>query len=285
LNKERRIERSPATLASILWTPRLDPGLRPAVLRSVPSRGLDIEALEVNSDPKVWVPAWLFRPRKSDPAKPVVLVLDPAGRNGGWQEGGLYQSMALQGYPVCVADLRGVGDLAPEFGRGSPRYARSHEEEENYAWASLILGPPLVGQRVTDILALVQALANYQPLTGRKIRVAAQGKMTVPAAFAAAMTPRVASLYLSGGLISFRNIVDSENYSHPFANFVPGLLLHTDLPDVIAAIAPRPVTLAGSVDATGKPAPESVVNAAYKSAANVSIVPRREWSAEAIVSG
>jgi len=252
-------------------------------LRSVPSRGLNIEALEVNSDSKVWVPAWLFLPRQSDPAKPIVLVLDPNGRNGGWQEGGLYQSMALQGYPVCVADLRGVGDLAPEFGRGSPHYARSHEEEENYAWSSLILGAPMLGQRVTDILALVQALVNYQPLTGRKIRLAAQGKMTAPAVFATALAPRIDALYLSGGLVSFRNIVESENYSHSFANFVPGLLLHTDLPEVIAGLAPRPVTLAGTTDATGRPAPENVVSAAYKSANNVRIVPRAQWSAEAIL--
>lgn len=285
LNKERAIERNPAPLDRLLVVRRPDYSLHTTMLRSVPSRGLNIEALEVNSDSKVWVPAWLFQPRQSDPGKPIVLVLDPGGRNGGWQEGGLYQSMALQGYPVCVADLRGVGDLAPEFGRGSPHYARSHEEEENYAWASLILGAPMLGQRVTDILALVQALVNYRPLTGRKIRLAAQGKMTVPAVFATALEPRVDSLYLSGGLVSFRNIVDSENYSHSFANFVPGLLRHTDLPEVIAGLAPRPVTLAGSVDATGRPAAESMVSAAYKSAENVRIVARAQWSADAIADG
>jgi dienelactone hydrolase len=283
LNKERTIGRTPAALEKLLMVKRPDSGLLPALLRRVPSRGLDIEALEVNSDSKVWVPAWLFLARRSDPTKPIVLVLEPSGRNGGWHEGGLYQSMALQGYPVCVPDLRGVGDLAPEFGRGSPRYARPHEDEENYAWGSLILGPPLVGQRVTDILAVVQALANYQPLAGRKIRVAAQGRMTTPAVFAAALGPRVDSLYLSGGLVSYRNIVDTENYSHSFANFVPGLLRHTDLPEAIAGLAPRRVTLAGSVDATGRPAAEGVVNAAYKAAGNVRIVARGEWSADAIV--
>jgi hypothetical protein len=252
------------------------------VLRKVPSRGLDIEALEVNSDPKIWVPAWLFVARQSDPGKPILLALDPNGRNAGWHEGELYQSMALKGYAVCAADLRGVGDLAPEFGRGSPRYTRSHEEEENYAWGSLILGAPMLGQRVTDILAIVQALANHQALAGRKIRVAARGKMTAPAVFAAAMTPRVDSLYLAEGLISYRSIVETENYSHSFANFAPNLLHHTDLPEVIAGLSPRPVTLAGPVDATGGPAPESAVNAAYKGAGNVRVSARGEWSVEAI---
>ena len=283
LNKQRAIERSPAPLEELVGARRPDSGLRAAILRRVPSRGLDIEAVEVNSDSKVWVPAWLFLARQGDPGKPVVLVLDPAGRNGGWHEGELYQSMALQGYPVCVADLRGIGDLAPEFGRGSPHYARPHEDEENYAWGSLILGAPMLGQRVTDILAVVHALANYQPLAGRKIRIAAQGKLTPPAVFAAALDPRVASLYLSGGLISYRSIVESESYSHSFANFVPGLLRHTDLPELIARLAPRPVTLAGSVDATGAPAPEDVMKAVHRAAGNVRIVSRAEWSPAAIV--
>ena len=68
--------------------------------------------------------------------------------------------------------------------------------------------------------------------------MAAQGKMTVPAAFAAALEPRVDSLYLAGGLISYRSLVDTEDYFHTFANFSPKLLLHTDLPEVIAGLAP-----------------------------------------------
>jgi dienelactone hydrolase len=50
LNKERAIERSPAQLDRLLGVRRPDSGLRATVLRRVPSRGLDIEALEVNSD-------------------------------------------------------------------------------------------------------------------------------------------------------------------------------------------------------------------------------------------
>src|SRR5437879_3280558 len=100
----------------------------------------------------------------------------------------------------------------------------SHHRATRYARrifeASAILGKPLLGQRVADILAVVQALANYPALRGRKVRLAAQGKMTAPAAFAAALSPQVDSLYLSGGLISFRSLVDTENYFYSFANFI-----------------------------------------------------------------
>ena len=282
LNRERKVERHPVALDVLLAVKRPPVGLQGTMLRRVPSRGLDIEGWEVNSDTKVWIPAFLMIPRKSDRDKPVLLALEAGGRGLRWREGDLYQGLALQGYPICVADLRGIGDLQPSFSHGFPGYARKHEDEENYSWGSLMLGAPLLGQRVTDILALVQALANNPALAGRKIRVAAQGKLTVPAIFAAALTPHIDSLYLADGLISYRSIVDSESYSVSLANFVPKMLETTDLPEVVAGLAPRSVTLAGTVDATGRPAAEAMVRASYK-ADHIRIVARPEWSAEALM--
>ena len=283
LNKEHAAQKLPAPLDALLGVTRPPSGLRPVVLRRVPSRGVDVEAWEVNSDFKVWVPAWMFLPRQEDPAKPALVLIEPNGRSGPWHEGELYQKLALQGYPVCVPDVRGVGDLAPELSRGAARYARSHAEEENYAWASMILGRPLLGQRVTDIIAVVQAVANHPALKGRKLRLAAQGKMTAPATFAAALAPKVDSLYLSGGLVSYRSIVETEEYFYSFANFAPKLLLHTDLPDVIASLAPRTVALAGSVDAAGKRTPAQTVSEIHQGANHVRVLERAEWSMEAIV--
>jgi hypothetical protein len=129
---------------------------------------------------------------------------------------------------------------------------------------------------------VLQALSNYPSLAGRKVRLAAQGKMTVPAAFAAALAPRVDSLYLAGGLISFRSIVDTEDYSYPFANFIPKLLEHTDLPEVIAGLAPRTVALAGTVDGAGKRIEAKRVGEIYRAAGNVRILERADWSIETL---
>ena len=52
------------------------------------------------------------------------------------------------------------GSVRARSGRGSAGYEIPHATEEDYAWASLILGRSLLGQRVADILALVRRLAN-----------------------------------------------------------------------------------------------------------------------------
>ena len=251
MNKARVVEKQPADLTALLGVIRPDKETAFAILRRVLARELDIEALEVQSAPKVWVPAWLMLPRGPRRDQPTVLALDSSGRNNRWHEGELYQSLAVRGIPVCSADVRGVGDLSPEFGRGDPRYQRQHQSEEDYSWSSLMLGKPLVGQRVADILALAVALRRHPALGGRRVVVAARGKLTIAALFAAALDPQIGGLYLAGGLVSFRDVVDTEDYDHSFANFVPNLLLHTDLPEVVASLAPRKIVLGGVVNASG----------------------------------
>ena len=136
----------------------------------------DVEAVEVNTAANVWAPAWLFVPRR--PWTRLLLAIEPSGRNLRWHEDDLYAQIAGAGIAVCAADVRGVGDLDPQYGPGAAGYVQQHHKEENYAWASLILGRSLLGQRTTDILRVAQALAAEYPRA--LLTVAARDKMTVP---------------------------------------------------------------------------------------------------------
>lgn len=281
LNRARQVMVRPARLDELIGAERPADGLQAAVLGGAAWRDIRIEALEVASAPRVRLPAWLYLPAARDAAKPVLLALEGAGREVHWQEGGVYATLAARGYAVCVADVRGVGDLAPEMGRGAAEHARSHADEENYAWASLVLGKPLLGQRVTDILALAAALRAHPALGGVPLKVAASNRLTAPALFAAAMDPAIAELHLAAGLISYRSVVETERYSAPFGSFVFGVLRHTDLPDVAASLAPRRVCLAGAVDAAGNTMEVSAVRALHPGD-HVVIRADARWDLEAL---
>jgi cephalosporin-C deacetylase-like acetyl esterase len=139
----------------------------PVRVAKVPAEACGVEALDFISAKGIRVPAWLFTPLSETSRGPVLLLFEPGGRNAHWQEGGLYHKLAAAGCPVCAADTRGIGELTPEFGPGNPGYARSHEAEEDYAWAALMLGRPLLGQRVTDMLSVARGLRNH-PLTAQR---------------------------------------------------------------------------------------------------------------------
>ena len=221
---------------------------RLAVCGATRYRNCEVQAVEVASAKQVWVPAWLFLPKKQ--WSRMLLVIDANGRNNSWHEGDLCDQLASAGIAVCAADVRGVGDLQAEFSPGAIGYARSHQTEENYAWASLILGHSLLGQRTVDIAALAAALAHAYPRAS--IALAARGNSTVPALCAAAIEPRIAKTYLARHLVSWRSIAEAETYSCPLAELVPDALRVTDLPEIARSIAPRAVIVAGAVDANGR---------------------------------
>jgi cephalosporin-C deacetylase-like acetyl esterase len=198
---------------------------------SVPSRGCRASAIEVGVTPEVTVPAWLFAPLKGEP-RATVIVLEPGGRSARWGEDALYQQLAARGFTVCAPDVRGIGDLAPEFPRHSARHAAWHQTEEAYAWASLMLGKPMLGQRVTDLIAVTRALG------ASRVTLAASGRMTVPTLFAAALEPRIGRVVLSGGVASFRSLVEAAQPEIPTANIIPGILRHFDLPQLEAKVRP-----------------------------------------------
>jgi hypothetical protein len=271
------LHRQPIDLATLVSIDRPPVGARVNVLgRIVTSRGVSVELIEFPAADRVWLPAWLYRPAVPESSPPLLVLLEPTGRNAHWREGELYHELALAGYCVCVPDLRGIGDLAPRFGAGYPPYARLHQEEEQYAWSSLILGKPLLGQRVTDILAVMTGLRGDRSLRSGSIRLAAAGELTVPALFATAMDPNIEDLYLAAPLVSYRSIVETENYRTSFACFLPGVLAHTDLPDVAASLAPRRICLAGAVDAAGTTMDIPDVRKIYR-AHNVTVFAEAKW--------
>lgn len=266
-------------LRKILGISELASSVRLEVLSSAPSRNCKILATEVQTARDAWIPMWVFVPENR--ARQIVVVLDPAGRNEGWQEGQLYQNIARRAI-VCVPDVRGTGDLRPEFSSGAPEYARSHQSEESYAWGSLVLRQPLLGQRVEDLLGAMAAIRTR--FSGLPLSLlAARGPMTIPGLCAAFLDSDVGNVYISGHLVSWRSVMEAEEYSCPFGNFVPNILAKTDLPYIANAIAPRRVMIAGAVDATGKTTNTAAVRAVY-TGANIEVRNAEPWDQGTLLS-
>ncbi|MBK5291147.1 MAG: acetylxylan esterase [Acidobacteriia bacterium] len=206
---------------------------RLVVLAETRFGNIAVQGVEVQTEDKeVFVPAWFYHPAG---ARRALVVLEPGGRAARWQEGNLYHQLALRGLAVCAMDARGIGDLTPEIARGPANYARSHASEDTWAWASLMLGRPLIGQRITDILAMCAALRAK----GLTVELAAAGRLIPPAVLAAVIDPAITRVVITGAVPSFREIAAAEEYDQPMAHWIPNVLEFSDLPEAARSLGGR----------------------------------------------
>jgi hypothetical protein len=105
----------------------------------------------------------------------------------------------------------------------------------------------------------------------------------VPAFFAFAASSQIDSLYLAGGLASYRNILDTENYHQPLSIFAWELFRLTDLPKLAAQANPRRIHLAGAVDAANNRMDAAAVRNIYPGP-NVEISAEPSWEENALRS-
>ena len=121
------------------------------------------------------------------------------------------------------------------------------------------LNEPLLGQRVADLLGVINTTPKEPG-----IELLGLGSAGPVALHAAALNFRVKSVTIDGGLVSWDNVLRTPISHNQLANVVPGALKLYDLPDLAAAVAPRPLTIRNPVDAAGKYLSKEAAEEAYK---------------------
>jgi hypothetical protein len=115
--------------------------------------------------------------------------------------------------------------------------------QDKTTWLALMVGRPLVGLRMDDILRGIDLLTERHLLADGGCAAFAKGLLSVDLLFAATVDDRIRALDLEGGLISYQSIVSTPIARRIFDAVVPGVLKHFDLPDLAAAFAPRPLRM------------------------------------------
>jgi pimeloyl-ACP methyl ester carboxylesterase len=103
----------------------------------------------------------------------------------------------------------------------------------------------------------------------QRIVLAGHGGGAIVALHAAALDGGVQGVVLANALATYRSVVDAPRYLQPVADFLPGVLLHYDLPDLAGALAPARVLVLNPQDATAAPLPQPAAVEAYRRAADL----------------
>ncbi|MGB8478316.1 MAG: acetylxylan esterase [Acidobacteriaceae bacterium] len=253
-------ERVCTQVAKLLALPSERTALRSQTLSSDIRMKLRMEEIQFESEPGVRVTGWFSRLEAGAAARPCVLYISDGLADEVVAEPSPFDEIFNTGYAVCAINLRGMGLSVPRPPRGGPDYYNGMLLEDRFAWANLVLGISVIGQRVWDILRTSDYLASRSDVDLSQVQIVGKGPAGLAALMAAALDRRVRSVLIDRTLATHTSIVDSQEYSLPLDWFLPGILQHFDLPDIVAAIHPRPTWVLNAVDAIEGVLPESAVH-------------------------
>ena len=80
---------------------------------------------------------------------------------------------------------------------------------------------------------------------------------------AALADEEIRAIYAYGGIVSYQSVLESPFVQLPHDCIVPGVFQTGDLPELVAALAPRPVKLEGLVDGVNRSVTEDKLKVTY----------------------
>jgi hypothetical protein len=214
--------------------------------------GYAVELLAIDGeDGNYPVSLLLFAPDKKNEKHPAIIYLHPEGKSADAQPGGHIEQLVKKGYVVLAVDPLGIGETKHTSGRGLID-----------GYLGVLTGRSVVGIQAGDINRAVNFLKTIDYVDRNKIGAVAIDNLCLPLIHAASFDTSIKNSILIGSLVSYSSVALNKFYrmgvtktayggvGHPFeVDFswgVAGALKGYDLPDLIAAIAPRKVVMAGT---------------------------------------
>ncbi len=229
------------------------------ILGSSAEDGLTVAQVVFTSEPGIHVPTLVIKLDGVVEPSPCVVYVHEDGKSGDMGEA---MSLARDGAVVISVDVRGMGETKSAHEHRGDYYAR-YGVETDLTYTSFMLGQPLLGLRVRDILRAVDYAASRSDVDTSAISLHGVGMGGAMVLHAALLDSRVASVVAQNSLISYKSIALNEMYDYHANVMVPGVIGRYDLSDLVAGIAPRPVRLAGTLDQRKAAATRDAVAAEY----------------------
>ncbi len=173
----------------------------------------------------IMLPGILLEPDTKPAGSSTILYLSQSGKKDLLNDNDIVKELLASGQTICAVDLRGYGETAPDM-------AGMH-------W-DFLSGKPIFGQRVQDILAIVNWLKSSEIKAGN-IKIWGKGMGSLYSAFSGVLTDNIAGFVLEEPLISFESIIRVRVPGYHDEIVLPGILEKFDMPQVYQGLCPKPV--------------------------------------------
>lgn len=225
------------------------PDLHPVTLERTECTDHVRERVEFGTLEGLRVPAYVLIPRGRSGRLPAVLALhghgygsreivglSPDGSTDNLANPGIHGNYALElvrrGMLVIAPEIIGFGDrqLAEHKQAGKPSCF-------TLAAHLLLYGKTLAGLRVHEVLRAVDYLLTREEADPARVGCIGFSGGGLVGAYASALDERFRATVLSGFTSTFRGSI--MPIDHCLDNYIPGILQHAELPELIGLIAPR----------------------------------------------
>jgi cephalosporin-C deacetylase-like acetyl esterase len=164
------------------------------------------------------------------------------------------------GHPVFVFTPRGLDK--PDRMKGNQLYEFFGDWPT--AFLAMHIDRPLLGQRTEDVEAALSLAVERYPK--QKLWIVAEGEAVPPALVAAVADSRVERVILRGGLSSWEEVIAAPSNLDVLSNVAPGMLEVADIPDLVAGLLPRKVSLLSVRSSEGHPLDRESIERIYSAA-------------------
>jgi dienelactone hydrolase len=178
----------------------------------------------------------------------VMLTLRPTPLDSAALPNGGMAQLAAAGWTAIDLQVRAVD------GNGGAKN-KIVGDQDLLALHAMLVGRTLPGIRIDDTLRAIDWIRQRWPQAS--ITLEGVGFMGPVALQAALLDTRVDAVRIEGSPVSWRAAAEQPLARDLPANAIPGVLAAYDLPDVIAALAPRRVDVIAPVDPMGAPLREA----------------------------
>ncbi|MFN7924919.1 MAG: acetylxylan esterase [Bryobacteraceae bacterium] len=244
--------------------------------------GAEAEGVTLEVEPGIIVPVVLLRPSGAKAAgMPVVTVISQAGRGRLLaNRRAEIDALLASGVAICLPDLRGIGETAPD--------RRRHPLSAGITLAAteLMLGNTMVGARLKDLRTVLSWLEKRPGIDSK--RMALWGDADVPpnprrrlieevagwrigpeitrdaeplggllALLGGLFEERVAAVAVHRGLVGYLSMLDDSFLYVPSDAIVPDSASAGDLAYIAGALAPKPLLLDELVDGRNTVLPDA----------------------------
>jgi cephalosporin-C deacetylase-like acetyl esterase len=195
-------------------------------------RSYDIIKFQIIRPGQMPVPCAVIYPENAKQNSSVVIYLNETGKADILADEQILLPFINRNDILLVADLRGYGETKDPI---SLNESKCWNSEYRNAMISMHIGRPIIGQRVIDIISLLDFTDSNSLLAGHKVSIVANGTYGPAVIHAVYLDQRIVKAEISRSIKSFNDYLRNPLQRDVYTNVLYGVLKYYDLKNLIAA--------------------------------------------------